>query len=471
MTRIEDTDLTYYEVGGSVRDRLMGEEPEDEDFVIVGHTVDEVVDAGLEKVVGEDFPVFLDEEGKECAMARTEEKVSEGHHGFEIHTSPDVTLEDDLARRDLTINAMARDPETGKIIDPFDGQKDLETQTIRHTTYAFREDPLRVLRAARFAATLPDTLDYQFEGDYDNGWTVDDHTKALCRQVAHELQFVSEERIAEEMLKALKRAVRPSKFFRVLVDLGALNVAFPNVESLRRVPAGPREHHAEGTAFEHTMRVLDHAPNTVRGRLAALAHDLGKIRTPQEDWPNHYGHDAEGVHIAERMANRLRLSNEYKGVMTDAAEQHMRFMKLVEMSEGKVIDLVERLDRSNSHIDPEELMALCHADGLGRKPQTPMTTEQRARFQWLIVNSRYAIDAIGGEEVLKLHEDKEPGEWVGDRIHQLRVESLRDGRSTDTEGGVRQAIARRFPFMDEDDVRERVRPADELWYTPEGIMG
>lgn len=466
MVKIEDTDLNYYEVGGSVRDRLLDEDPDDEDFVIVGHTVEEVVETLGEdsKVVGEDFPVFLDEAGKECAMARTEENAGDGHNEFEIHTSPEVTIEEDLSRRDLTINALARDPEKGHIIDPFKGQQDLNTQTLQHTTHAFVEDPLRVLRVARFAATLPDTVEYESEGDYDNGWTVDEHTKALCRRTSHKIQFMSEERIAEELLKVFKRSEKPSKFFRVLHDLGALNVAFPEIESLRRVPAGPREHHAEGTAFEHTMRVLDHAPDTLRCRLAALAHDLGKTRTPVEDLPSHYGHDAEGVPIAERMANRLRLSNEYKGVMMDAAEQHMRFTKLPEMSEGKVIDLVERLDRSPTHINPEELLALMDADGMGRQPQTPVTDRQHSTFPWLIMAARTVIDNIGGEEVLQLHEDKEPGEWVGDRINQLRIETLRDARNA---GEMSMQIRARLYFKSPGDVRDSIR--QDLWNPPEGF--
>lgn len=462
MVRIENTDLNYYEVGGSVRDRLLGIEPSDHDFVIVGHTVDDVVDAGLERVVGEDFPVFLDGEGKECAMARTEEKVSEGHQGFEIHTSPDVTLEEDLSRRDITINSMAIDPETGDIIDPFDGQEDLQDQRIRHTTDAFREDPLRVLRAARFAATLPDTITNE-----DNGWEVDGHTMAMCRQVAPKLRNISEERIADEVLKAMKRAQTPSTFFRVLADMDALDVVLPELTRLRTVPAGPREHHREGTAYEHTLRVLDHAPDTLRCRLAALAHDVGKGRTPVEDWPNHYGHDKEGGRVAERIASRLKLSNEHTGVMVDAAEQHMRMMKLREMGEGKVIDLVERLDRSSTHIDPEELLALCDADGLGREPQTPLTDEQRRAFPYRIKCARAVIDCIGGEEVLQMHEDKEPGEWVGDRIHQLRVETMRDMERRHPskltfESWTYQNIYIHVPvYSCPGDVREQLR--DDLW--------
>lgn len=448
--KIEETDLNYFEVGGSVRDRLMGRDPQDQDFLIVGHTVDEVVDSLGEdsKVIGEDFPVFLDEEGKECAMARTEEKIAGGHHGFEIHTSTDVTLEEDLSRRDLTINAMARNPDTGEIIDPFDGQSDLEKGIIRHTTQAFIEDPLRILRAARFAARF----DFDIAGE----------TIVLCRSISGRLTNISKERISQEMLKALTQAEKASTFFRTLEDLHSLNEVLPELESLRSIPAGPEEYHAEGDAFEHTMRVIDHSPATARCRLAALAHDLGKARTPVEEWPNHYGHDAEGVHIAERMANRLKLSNEYQGVMMDAAEQHMRFMSLHEMSKGKVIDLIERLDRSDSHITPEELLILCDSDGLGREPQTPMPTEKIEKYIKLISSARMVIDTIGGEEVLELHGDKEPGEWVGDRIHQLRVETLQEVIDGDA-GSVAEEVANRFPSIDESGAIWSMRGSDELW--------
>jgi len=461
--KIEDTDLNYYEVGGSVRDRLMDREPTDRDFVIVGHTVDEVVDAGLEQVVGEDFPVFLDDEGKECAMARTEEKVSDGHHGFEIQTSPEVGLEEDLARRDLTINAMALDPEGiwsrdsstsvpfrlddgTEIIDPFEGRFDIRNEIIRHTTEAFTEDPLRILRAARFAARF----------DFD----VADETVELCRSIASRLTNISEERIAQEVIKTFKQAEEPSAFFHVLDDMDALNEVLPELKSLQGVPAGPEEHHAEGDAFKHTMMVLDEAPATVRCRFAALAHDLGKARTPEEKWPNHYGHDAEGVHVAERLANRLKLSNELQGVMMDAAEQHMRFMRLDEMSYGKVIELVERLDRSSTHINPGELIELCDADGRGRKPSTPIPMEKQYELRTLIVDARMTIDLIGGEEVLKLHEEKNPGEWVGERIHQLRVETLREARENNA--GVPKSVEEAFPFMGYVEALKNVRDFEDI---------
>lgn len=409
-----EDELNYYEVGGSVRDRKMGREPQDRDYVIVGHSIEEVEEAGFERVVGERFPVFLHPEtGDEYAMARTEEKVSKGHKGFEFHASPDVTLEEDLARRDFTINAMARDPETGEIIDPYHGEEDIEAGVLRHTTDAFTEDPLRILRGARFASR------FRFD--------IADETVFLCRRISDRLEHITEERIAGELKKAMKQAERPSVFFETLEMMDALNVAFPEVYSLRTVPAGPSQYHREGSAFGHTMMVLDSIEPGLRTRMAALAHDFGKPRTPTDKLPKHHGHDREGADVAERFANRLKLSNELRGVMVDAAEQHMRFKRLPDMSSKKVLDLVEKLDRGPTHISPEELIALSVADEIGRIPGGARDYSDHTR---LVRVARGVIDNIGGQEILDERPGRDPGEWVGDAVTQARVEAFDELRSS-----------------------------------------
>lgn len=448
--KIEDTSLNYYEVGGSVRDELLYKRPKDRDFVIVGHTLDEVQDAGLDRVVGEDFPVFLDAEGRECAMARTEESIERGHQGFSFNTSPEITIEEDLERRDLTINAMAKNPNTGEIIDPYSGRHDLKHKQIRATSDAFGEDPLRVLRAARFAARF--------------NFNVVPSTARLCSRLSGDLQALSEERVAAELKKALVQAEKPSLFFDNLKAFDALNAVFPELQSLVGVPAGPAEYHQEEDSYRHTMMVLDAVESPyasgrwgtfhglieygydeeretreeglLRVRLAALAHDLGKARTPEDTLPNHYGHDQEGEVIAQRMANRLRLSNKLRGVMMDAAAEHMRFHKLGEMRASKQLRLVERMDRSPSHITPEELVELMVADGLGRKPQKEHTS-RGLHEGWVapIQVARSIITEIGGEEVLALHPDKEAGEWVGDRILELRTKAFQDSFKMEKQAG------------------------------------
>ncbi|MBN2865999.1 MAG: multifunctional CCA addition/repair protein [Thiotrichales bacterium] len=287
-----------YLVGGAVRDTLLGIEVYDHDWVVVGATAQAMLAEGFEQV-GKDFPVFLHPKTKEeYALARTERKAGVGYHGFEIQASEAVTLEEDLMRRDLTINAMA-ESDTGEIIDPYHGQVDLKNRVLRHVSPAFAEDPLRVLRVARFAAKL---APFNF--------TLHPDTAKLMTEMtaSGELQALTPERVWQEVVKVLNTN-HPSVFFKVLRQVGALVVLFPEIDRLYAVPQSPK-HHPEGDVGTHTMMVLDAAANLSRDievRFAALVHDLGKGATPSEHWPSHPNHESAGLPILQALCARYRV--------------------------------------------------------------------------------------------------------------------------------------------------------------------
>ena len=289
--------MKIYQVGGAVRDKLLGKPVKDRDWVVVGATPEEMDALGYQPV-GKDFPVFLHPETyEEYALARTERKTGPGYKGFAVHYAPDVTLEDDLARRDLTINAMAEDSD-GRLIDPFGGRTDLENKILRHVSPAFIEDPLRVLRVARFATRL----DFQ----------IADETLALMRQIVEsgELDHLVAERVWSELERALGEA-RPVRFFEVLRDCGALETLFPDIERLFGVPQPP-EHHPEVDTGVHTMLVLEQAARLSDDRqirFAVLTHDLGKGTTPPAEWPKHTGHEERSAELIRLLCKRYRIPN------------------------------------------------------------------------------------------------------------------------------------------------------------------
>lgn len=416
--------LEYYEVGGAPRDELLGREPNDRDYVIVGATPEEMAERGFEQMVGEAFPVFLHPESKdEWALARTEEKSGVGYKGFEVKSDPSVSLEEDLERRDLTINAMARDPRSGEIVDPFGGQEDLEAGVVRHVSDAFAEDPLRVLRAARFAAR------FDFE--------VAPETMNLMQDIAHELEHISNERIDTEVRKALRQADSPRKFFDIALESGALGVMLPEVAELDEVPAGPEDYHSEGSAFEHTMRVLENAhelrPNDERLLLAALFHDIGKTVTPDDVLPHHYKHAKRGKQVAKDVASRLEMSNESEGVMWTAARFHDRMYDIEDLREATLLRMVDRLrddyEVSNpedeavvAHVTPDELVDLADADSRGRVPSRPFDREPAAeRFK----AAARALDEVTGGDVIEKY-DIESGEKVSEVLLQERISYLKE---------------------------------------------
>ncbi|MGM0541032.1 MAG: multifunctional CCA addition/repair protein [Pseudomonadota bacterium] len=295
--------LDVYLVGGAVRDGLLGLAVYDRDWVVVGATPEKMLANGFQQV-GKDFPVFLHPETREeYALARTERKMGVGYHGFDVFADPSVTLEEDLIRRDLTINAMAKSP-SGEIIDPYGGQQDLENKLLRHVSDAFSEDPLRVLRVARFAAKLAPF-----------GFKLAPETQSLMTQMvrAGELSDLTPERVWQEVVKALNTPA-PSLFFTVLDRVGAVVALFPELFALHNVTQ-PKKYHPEGDVWIHTMMVLDAAArlsNDPMVRFAALVHDLGKAITPEELWPKHYGHDAAGVPLVAKLCERYRVPKKWQ---------------------------------------------------------------------------------------------------------------------------------------------------------------
>lgn len=344
-------------VGGAVRDELLGRPVADRDWVVVGASPEELTQQGFQQI-GSDFPCFLHPQSKEeYALARTERKSGVGHTGFICDFSPQVTLEEDLSRRDLTINAIARSVD-GRYIDPYGGREDLKRGVLRHVSDAFVEDPLRVLRVARFAARYKEL-----------GFSVHAETMALMAQLAAsgELSELTAERVWKELSRALTET-RPSEFFRVLRSCGALRIVFPELDCLFGVPQ-PSEHHPEVDTGEHVMMSIDIAKQRFDNAIvtwAVLVHDLGKGLTPQALWPRHIGHESCGVPVVEAVAHRFKVSREYRELAKLVAEHHLRCHKLLEMRPGKIISLLESLDAFRRPQRLELFVQACEADARGR---------------------------------------------------------------------------------------------------------
>jgi tRNA nucleotidyltransferase (CCA-adding enzyme) len=344
-----------YLVGGAVRDELLGRASDDRDYVVVGATPQAMLAAGY-RPVGKDFPVFLHPEShEEYALARTERKSGPGYHGFTFHAAADVTLEQDLARRDLTINAMARD-EQGRVIDPFDGQGDLREKALRHVAPAFAEDPVRILRVARFAARFHD-------------FTIAPETMALMRNMvaSGEVDHLVAERVWQELAKGLLEE-KPSRMFEVLRECGALTRLLPELEALFGVPQRA-DYHPEIDAGIHTLMVIDQSahfgfPLTVR--YAALCHDLGKALTPADILPRHIGHEMRSVTLCEALSERLRVPNECRDLALLMARHHGTIHRAGEMRAATLVDLLEKCDALRRPARFAELLDACRCDYTGR---------------------------------------------------------------------------------------------------------
>ncbi|MDN0073526.1 multifunctional CCA addition/repair protein [Crenobacter sp. SG2303] len=346
--------MKAYIVGGAVRDRLLGLPVRDHDWVVVGTTPKEMLDAGF-LPVGKDFPVFLHPKTQEeYALARTERKTAPGYHGFSFHAAPDVTLNDDLARRDLTINAMAED-EHGNVIDPYHGQADLEARVLRHVSPAFAEDPVRILRLARFAARF--------------GFETAPETQALMRQMveAGEVDALVAERVWQELGKGLMED-NPSRMFRVLRDCGALARLIPELDALAGVPQRA-DYHPEIDTFEHVMLVLDtaarlNAPLPVR--FAALCHDFGKALTPADILPRHHGHDARGEKPVLALCERLRVPTDCRDLARLVTLYHIIIHQAGQLRPATVLKLFKETDALRRPERFGQLLLACVADVRGR---------------------------------------------------------------------------------------------------------
>ncbi|MFZ4529438.1 MAG: multifunctional CCA addition/repair protein [Undibacterium curvum] len=329
--------MKIYEVGGAVRDRLLGLAVQDHDYVVVGSTPEQMLAAGFQPV-GKDFPVFLHPKThEEYALARTERKTAAGYKGFVFHTDAEVTLEQDLIRRDLTVNAMARDSD-GHIIDPFGGQQDLQAGVFRHVSAAFAEDPVRILRVARFAARFSQPPQV---------FQVAAETNALMRNMvdAGEVDALVPERVWQEIARGLMEAV-PSRMFAVLRECGALQRLLPELDALWGVPQPP-QHHPEIDTGVHVMLVLDYAAQqgyTLPVRLAALLHDLGKGQTDPALWPRHHGHEARSVELVQAICQRLRVPGDCRDLAVMTARDHGNVGRALEMRSASLVDLLMRND-------------------------------------------------------------------------------------------------------------------------------
>jgi tRNA nucleotidyltransferase (CCA-adding enzyme) len=403
-----------YIVGGAVRDRLLGLAVQDRDWVVVGATPDELRALGY-VAVGADFPVFLHPETREeYALARTERKTAPGYRGFSFHATPDVTLEEDLQRRDLTINAMAEEPD-GTLIDPWGGARDLEAKVLRHVSPAFAEDPVRILRVARFAARFA-------------AFQVAPETEALMRTMVEsgEADALVPERVWREVSRGLMER-RPSRMFEVLRRCGALERVLPEVARLFGVPQRA-DYHPEIDTGVHLMMVLDMAARletSLPVRYACLGHDLGKGTTPADILPRHLGHEERSVALVRRISDRLRVDNACRALAEVTAREHGNVHRSGEFGAAALVRLLERCDALRRPDRFAELLLACECDARGRLgledsdyPQRPRLLEAWRRVEDVDTTAVAAEAAARGLA----------GPAVGEAIHAARIEALGDLR-------------------------------------------
>lgn len=397
--------MKAYLVGGAVRDRLLGLAVQERDWVVVGETPETMERRGFKRV-GKDFPVFLHPQThEEYALARTERKVAPGHRGFVVHADPSVTLEEDLRRRDLTINAMAMD-EHGNLIDPFGGFKDLKSRLLRHVSEAFAEDPLRVLRVARFAARFAHL-----------GFKVAPETMALMRRMveAGEVDALTPERVFQELEKALAERT-PTAFFEALRECGANARLFPEIERLFGVPQ-PAKWHPEIDTGVHTMMSLAQAARLTADtlvRFAALVHDLGKGLTPPEEWPHHRGHEIRGLVPLSELCQRLKIPRVYQRLAERVMRYHDCCHKVYELRPSTIMQVLHALDALRDEMGFERFLLASMADARGRLGQEDQPYPQA---NWWRALRRAAAEVKAAPFLARgLY-----GEALGQALHQARV--------------------------------------------------
>jgi tRNA nucleotidyltransferase (CCA-adding enzyme) len=400
----------FYVVGGAVRDALLGLPAADRDWVVVGSTPQALLELGY-KPVGKDFPVFLDPvTGEEVALARTERKVSAGYHGFSFHAAPEVTLEEDLARRDLTINAIAQASD-GTLIDPYGGQADLQQRVLRHISDAFAEDPVRLLRLARLAARFPD-------------FSVASETLTLLRHMVDngEVDALVAERVWQELSRGLMCA-QPSRMFEVLRACGALRRLMPEVDRLWGVPQPPA-HHPEVDTGVHLMLVLDMAARLNAGlpvRWACLTHDLGKGSTPPDQWPRHLGHEARSVKLAQALGERWRVNSDCRELADVVAREHGHIHASANLGAAALLRLFERCDAIRR---PERFTAVlqaCECDARGR---TGLQEQPYLPAQRLPPLLRTALQVDTAQVAEQAAQAGRRGPDIGAAIHAARVAQI-----------------------------------------------
>lgn len=404
--------MEIYLVGGYVRDKLLGLETKDRDWVVVGATADELLKLNYRQV-GKDFPVFLHPEtNEEYALARTERKTAAGYDGFSFHATADVTLEEDLIRRDLTINAIAEDAD-GHLIDPFNGQADIKAKVLRHVSPAFVEDPVRILRIARFAARFADLK-----------FSIATETKELMSHMVEngEVDALVPERVWQETMRALTEKT-PARYFEVLRECGALAKLFPEINRLWGVPQ-PEKHHPEIDTGIHTMMVLTQAAklsNDPKVRFAALVHDLGKGTTPKNKWPKHIDHESRGVPLVKALCNRYRIPNDYRELALIVTQYHLHYHRAAELRDTTFLKTLESLDAFRRPQRFELFLLACEADSRGRTGYENKHFDQPSIY-------RKAFNAAKKINAKELVSQGLKGMEIKEELARLRIKSIKQAR-------------------------------------------
>ncbi|WPH14996.1 multifunctional CCA addition/repair protein [Variovorax paradoxus] len=414
--------MKTYLVGGALRDRLLGRPVSDHDWLVVGATPEEMAARGY-LPVGRDFPVFLHPQTREeYALARTERKSAPGYRGFTVHASPDVTLEQDLARRDLTVNAIALpaefvdadgrfEPDADKLADPFHGRRDLEQKLLRHVTDAFREDPVRILRVARFAARFDD-------------FSVAPETMALMREMveAGEADALVPERVWQELSRGLMET-RPSRMFEVLRACGALAVLLPEVDRLWGVPQ-PETHHPEVDSGLHLMMVIDTSARleaSLPVRFACLMHDLGKGTTEPHLLPRHIGHEKRSAELLHAVCDRWRVPVDIRELAEVVAREHGNIHRSGELAAAALVRLLERCDAFRKPARFADVLLACECDARGRLGFEDRPYPQRERLLAVLATAAgVPTDAV----VRAAQQSGAAGPQIGEAIHRARVEAV-----------------------------------------------
>jgi tRNA nucleotidyltransferase (CCA-adding enzyme) len=405
--------MKIYLVGGAVRDQLLNIKYKDKDWVVVGATPDELIAQGY-KQVGADFPVFLHPQSQEeYALARTERKSGHGYQGFSVDFGKNVTLEEDLVRRDLTINAMAQD-ESGVIFDPFNGKADIESKTLRHVSDAFSEDPLRVLRVARFAARF-----------HHLGFTVADETIKLMTQISEsgELKHLTPERVWVETQKSLHEK-SPWVYFEILKQCNGLKDTFSELNDLFGIPQ-PEKHHPEIDTGIHSLLSLKQAcalSNDGDVRFAALMHDLGKAKTNQDKWPQHIAHETLGLKPIKKMCDRLRVPNQYRELTLKASEFHTHIHRAFELKASTILKVFKQCDAIRKPERFEKLLLVCQADAQGRTGFENTPYPQAAYIQ----NMLTACNRVNNQDIVATGVT---GPELGQAIEQARIDAIQEQKT------------------------------------------
>lgn len=401
--------MEIYLVGGAVRDELLNRPVTERDWVVVGATAEQMLAKGF-KQVGKDFPVFLHPEtSEEYALARTERKTAPGYHGFEVHAAPEVTLEQDLLRRDLTINALAKDAD-GNIVDPYGGLEDLRKRRLRHVSDAFAEDPVRILRAARFAAR------YAYLG-----FDIADETNTLMQSMVEqgEVDALVPERVWQELAKTLTER-KPARFFEILRRCGALKVIFPEIERLFGVPQ-PESYHPEIDTGIHTLMVLDQAcllSDNPRVRFAALTHDLGKGLTSEEILPSHHGHEERSETLVNALCKRLKIPNDYRDPARLTARYHSHIHRAGQQRPQTILKVLTNCDAFRRPERFEQILLACEADARGRKGHEQRDYPQAELF-------KHALKAAQSFKPQELIKQGLKGEAMKKAIHDGRLRQIK----------------------------------------------